>query len=230
MDYKPKTNTNNYTSKQFGGNKIQQTLNKKRAQSSDKDQYYKFYLESAQRAIEMMRKKHRVITKNDELITDYKSHDNYTQVYPEPAMHSNTAINFNTNYDMASRMVNQDRVQSVQYNRNNKSKRILEPIPNKSITNIQTIGKHESPDNNSTKFTQFDHSNPGGQLGIINERNINILKQKVNVQQKPYSAGIGKRTKQAISKSMINHENASTRISQQLNVPKRQQLFNNDYP
>lgn len=129
-----------------------------------------------------------------------------------------------------SRAMHQDRVQSVQYNRVNKSKRILEPIPNKSITNIQTIPKHESPDN-STKLTQFDHSNPGGNLGVINERGINILKQKVNVQQKPYSAGINKRTKQAMSKSMIQNDNVSTRISQQINVPKRQQLITNaDYP
>lgn len=155
MAFKPKTAVpnyqNHYQSVKPANNQIKSALNKKRAQSQDKDQYYKFYLESAQRAIEMMRKQHRVVTKNDDLTADYKSQqDNAIFNSQANTQYSHTAINFNNNFDLSNK--NAERTSSVQYSRVNKSKRILDPItgPNKSMV------QHESPEGAaaSTKYTQ----------------------------------------------------------------------------
>lgn len=131
----------------------------------------------------MMRKQHKVVSKQDgantDLFADYKSSE-VPGKSPSQTQYSHTQIHFNNNFDLSNKNGIQERTQSVQYNRASKSKRMLDPIIGVQKSNSNMHGAHDSPGGAvSTKFTQNDASNPGP-LSIINEKNFDQLKQKVN--------------------------------------------------
>ena len=87
MEGKTRNNVKNYS----------QDINK--YSSQEREQYYKFYLDSAQRAIEMMRKQHKSVAeikiKEEEISTKLDHHEEENLVFAE----NPNPIQIETNYE-----------------------------------------------------------------------------------------------------------------------------------